>query len=1043
MAYRYAAFISYRHRLPDNIVAFALHRHIEGYNVPKSFRRNGKRHIGRVFRDKEVMRAGGDLNGKLREYLDDSEYLIMVCTPATPESEWCNEELDYFLRHHSRENVLVVLLDGTSDTSIPRQLLTDGDRRTVPLCADLVSRSPWLPVKIATALLRLGDEFLRLAANMLQCDYEVLKQRKKRRNRRILAVASVTALTIIGLLTAQNIKIQEQNREISAQKVQLEQQLEQTLRNESETLALVSAQQLKNGDRRLALDSAVRALPHDGNQRPYMASAEYALANALYAYQEDCVRFDTCVQQNTDVIDMTASRDGSKLVTLDLDGTVRCFDMDNQCRLWEYQLRMWNMDPVAASIYVNDLHILEQRGSVVCVDQWSVTILSLEDGSVQKKWDNMGAYYGEMTAVTPDETGLILAGPDWLVLFDLQTGDVEKFTYFELYAMGGTLYQPKGISFSDDGSTAACLFCAGWKTSEPDEAMVVFIDLENLKDSYARELAYSEGACIASLPNGKFLYTTAVGDQYLLVELTDEGDVHYENTVRAKLSASTYHSYHPGDVTQKINSGRVAAVGINETVACWVYDNAIIAVDLGDYSLICSVGLNNRCIWADLSEDSRLTYALTDGSIYSIQLNGDIKSQLRMDCGFSLAMGAGEGEHFMVLPENTPSRCLRLAQERRQWGDTLAETVDGGVKRVYRDSAESILFVNTEADPDGWNSPGMGYMVDLQTLKEINAFSTTYTDFVTLTSQGEKVLTTTVAFNADNGEAVDLDEGVSGIDFVRSHTSVSLSDQRPGKPVLSVALSGDKYCWWLDGQNPRVVEDPCPDMVLRYPDPYWSDVEVGGNGLFAAQYSNSPDAEYPYIPCPTTVFAIYDTETEAWTLLDNPTESPTISARTGLSLYNKWMVIIDEYGTMFLYDNDSQKMLLTADVGISATAVDQLNFVQQDKILLITQINGTVTAIDTDTGKEVAAWQIRGYDREQEFVICEDGSRLYFCETGGGFTGKCIDMNTWTVIADIPGLACCLPKSGKIIRVDPESGRVAIGSVYTCGELIEWAKSVS
>ena len=83
--------------------------------IPKEVRRGGRKKLGLVFRDQDELPIANNLTENIRIALDHSEFLIVVCTPDTPHSEWVNREIAYFLEHHSRDNVLAVLAAGEPD----------------------------------------------------------------------------------------------------------------------------------------------------------------------------------------------------------------------------------------------------------------------------------------------------------------------------------------------------------------------------------------------------------------------------------------------------------------------------------------------------------------------------------------------------------------------------------------------------------------------------------------------------------------------------------------------------------------------------------------------------------------------------------------------------------------------------------------------------------------------------------------------------------------------------------------------------------------
>lgn len=85
---KYDAFISYRHSELDSAIAERLHRLLETYKVPKSIaQKTGKKSIKRVFRDRDELPTSSNLSDNISTALKNSEYLIVICSPRTPESE--------------------------------------------------------------------------------------------------------------------------------------------------------------------------------------------------------------------------------------------------------------------------------------------------------------------------------------------------------------------------------------------------------------------------------------------------------------------------------------------------------------------------------------------------------------------------------------------------------------------------------------------------------------------------------------------------------------------------------------------------------------------------------------------------------------------------------------------------------------------------------------------------------------------------------------------------------------------------------------------
>ena len=125
-AYAYRAFISYSHR--DKEIAQRLHRAIESYRIPSKL--IGKvtavgrtpRRLRPIFRDREELPASGDLSAELTRALQQSMFLIVICSTASARSRWVNEEIRQFKAVHGDSRVLALVVDGEPNaTEVPGQ----------------------------------------------------------------------------------------------------------------------------------------------------------------------------------------------------------------------------------------------------------------------------------------------------------------------------------------------------------------------------------------------------------------------------------------------------------------------------------------------------------------------------------------------------------------------------------------------------------------------------------------------------------------------------------------------------------------------------------------------------------------------------------------------------------------------------------------------------------------------------------------------------------------------------------------------------------
>ena len=217
---QYSAFISYRHQTPDQEIAKKLHHLIETYSVPSALRTDGARHPGKVFRDQEELPLSSDLGRDIEAALDNSDWLICICSPRYLESRWCQRELEYFIEHNGRDRVLTVLAEGEPQDSFPELLRFETDENgnqveREPLAADVRSTD------LAESLKKLKKEKYRILAPMVGTSFDGLYQRQRRRTMRNVLAAALAAVAILGgFLTyalIQNAKITEQNEQIKAQ----------------------------------------------------------------------------------------------------------------------------------------------------------------------------------------------------------------------------------------------------------------------------------------------------------------------------------------------------------------------------------------------------------------------------------------------------------------------------------------------------------------------------------------------------------------------------------------------------------------------------------------------------------------------------------------------------------------------------------------------------------------------------------------------------------------------------------------------------------
>lgn len=147
--FRYWGFISYSHA--DRALAERLHAALEGYRVPaRLVGLDGPfgpapARLQPIFRDLDELNAGGELGATVRQALEVSRSLIVVCSPNAATSHWVDAEAEAFQQLHP-DGPLFCVLGGDVSTPIeqclptalkPRFVANPGIGETAPIAVDL------------------------------------------------------------------------------------------------------------------------------------------------------------------------------------------------------------------------------------------------------------------------------------------------------------------------------------------------------------------------------------------------------------------------------------------------------------------------------------------------------------------------------------------------------------------------------------------------------------------------------------------------------------------------------------------------------------------------------------------------------------------------------------------------------------------------------------------------------------------------------------------------------------------------------------------
>lgn len=129
--YRYFAFISYKS--DDLKEAWALKKKLDGYKLPtvlcKQYEKKRKPTY-EAFLDKTNIQPG-DLTQELKDNLDNSHYLIVVCSPRSAKSDYVKAEIEWFTRN-GRENEMFLYIIESDPANIEESFnpaIKDAEKR--------------------------------------------------------------------------------------------------------------------------------------------------------------------------------------------------------------------------------------------------------------------------------------------------------------------------------------------------------------------------------------------------------------------------------------------------------------------------------------------------------------------------------------------------------------------------------------------------------------------------------------------------------------------------------------------------------------------------------------------------------------------------------------------------------------------------------------------------------------------------------------------------------------------------------------------------
>lgn len=199
---RYRAFISYSRK--DIRQAKRIQNALEKYKLPQRISSNlqGNRMLGRFFRDDDELGGSSDLGAALRGILEDTENLVIVCSPHSAQSEWVKREIIHFKTTDRAGRVFALIVDGKPMSDDPKTECFSPALRFKVSCEGKLIGEPQEALGIDIRTQSYRKALARLVAGMLNLPFDELWQRKQREYHKKLLKWSIGIFFILVLIGA-------------------------------------------------------------------------------------------------------------------------------------------------------------------------------------------------------------------------------------------------------------------------------------------------------------------------------------------------------------------------------------------------------------------------------------------------------------------------------------------------------------------------------------------------------------------------------------------------------------------------------------------------------------------------------------------------------------------------------------------------------------------------------------------------------------------------------------------------------------------------
>ena len=311
----YYAFISYKRE--DKAEAKRLQKALEYYRLPNNLRQEHPElpeYVRPVFRDMTDLEVG-ELSAQIHSALEQSHYLIVVCSPRAAASKWVNDEIEYFISLGKQDKIIPYIIEGIPHSSNPAE-------ECYPPALLRLSKEKEL---LGANINEVGKDSatLRVVSRMFNIRFDTLYQRYQREQKKhriqmvcAIVIAFLFLSSIMGWILHQNTLLKDRENKMVI--------------NQARAIVKNALTYIDDGDLEMAV-----ALLLNINDKTRSLFDEECMPEIEYAFRVayDSLLYSTATPKRKirnfggSMLSASISSDDSVIVTGSTDGTVRFWDI--------------------------------------------------------------------------------------------------------------------------------------------------------------------------------------------------------------------------------------------------------------------------------------------------------------------------------------------------------------------------------------------------------------------------------------------------------------------------------------------------------------------------------------------------------------------------------------------------------------------------------------------------------------------------------------------------------------------------------------------